>query len=276
MNVFLRQGDKPLVEACSPVQTNESEAFSVVTTRPTHNTGEMQALIEALFWLSSFVEQNILQASNNVLFTVDSLYVKGLIEDKFVARENRVLATLLRHMRGVTKKRSQLHIRWVRGRTGDMGNSIADSLADTGTLTELQHRWWRRWPPNGGWEEEVFAQKVVSIQRETTPCEDARRLRLDRPGGLAPRFDPSSHELIAALGSVTTATATSAIKWGAARCRKLRLQPGDPAKTELQKQMFGVSTRKRPLESSELFHRSVSSTTSDATKAGRSAVQRGN
>ena len=161
------------------------------TTRPTHNTGEMQALIEALFWLSSFVEQNILQASNNVLFTVDSLYVKGLIEDKFVARENRVLATLLRHMRGVTKKRSQLHIRWLRGRTGDMGNSIADSLADTGTLTELQYRWWRRWPPNGGWEEESLRTK----SRKHSEGDNTLRRRTSPPTGQAQWTSPPDSTL---------------------------------------------------------------------------------
>ena len=37
------------------------------------------------------------------MITVDSLYVKGLVDDKFVGRENKVLTTLLRHMWGVTK-----------------------------------------------------------------------------------------------------------------------------------------------------------------------------
>ena len=47
-----------------------------------------------------------------------------------MARENSALATLLCHMWKVTKKKLQLHIRWVRGHTGDVGKSIADALAD--------------------------------------------------------------------------------------------------------------------------------------------------
>ena len=39
---FPRQGDKPIVEACGPVQTNESAAFYVGATRTTNNTGEIR------------------------------------------------------------------------------------------------------------------------------------------------------------------------------------------------------------------------------------------
>ena len=73
-------------------------------TRATNNTAEMQALIEALFWLSNCVEQKRLPSSSKVMTTVDSLYVKGLIDEKFVARESRALAMLLYHMWKVTKK----------------------------------------------------------------------------------------------------------------------------------------------------------------------------
>ena len=46
------------------------------------------------------------------MITVDSLHVKGLVKDKFVARENSVRQ--LRHMWRLTR----LNIRWVRGHTG--------------------------------------------------------------------------------------------------------------------------------------------------------------
>ena len=42
-----------------------------------------------------------------------------------------MLATLLGHMWRLTRKRLQLHIRWVRGHTGDVRNTIADRLADS-------------------------------------------------------------------------------------------------------------------------------------------------
>ena len=68
----------------------------------------------------------------------------------------------------MTKQILRLHIRWIRGHSGDVGNGIADRLADEGTRRELQHRWWRRCPLSVGWDEEGFIKKVVSIQRETT------------------------------------------------------------------------------------------------------------
>ena len=62
-------------------------------------TAEMQGVIETLFWLNTCVERGTLHADNDVLITVDSLFVKGLVDEKFIARDNRVLhlATLLSH-----------------------------------------------------------------------------------------------------------------------------------------------------------------------------------
>ena len=104
-----------MVEACGPVQISKGEKFYIDATRVTSNTAEMHGVIEALFWLDTCVERRTLYANEDVLITVDSLHVKGLIDEKFIARENRVLATLLCHMWKVTKQRVRLHIRWIRG-----------------------------------------------------------------------------------------------------------------------------------------------------------------
>ena len=130
-----------MVEACGPAQIKTGENFHIGATRVTNNKAEIQGVIEALFWLNTCVERETLHVNNDVLNTVDSLYVKGLIEEKFVARENRVFATLLRHMWKVTWESVRLHIRWIRGHSGDVANSIADRLADAGTRQELRHQW---------------------------------------------------------------------------------------------------------------------------------------
>ena len=75
--------------------------------------------------LSELVCGRTLQPDADVLFTI-SRYVKGLNEEKFTARENTVLATLLEHMWKVTEQRLRLRIRWIRGHSGDVGNGIAD------------------------------------------------------------------------------------------------------------------------------------------------------
>ena len=111
----------------------------------------------------------------------------------------------------LTKERRRLHIRWIRGHSGDVGNSIADRLSDAGTRQERQHRWWRRTPLSGGWDEEGFIKKVVSVQREreTTVCQEALETRWTGPTHF-PRTDTASHKFIPALGTLTTA-----IVWGA-------------------------------------------------------------
>ena len=110
------------------------------------------------------MEQKGLPSFSKVMMTVDSLHVKGLIDEKFVARENRALAASLCHLWIVTKKKLQLHIRWVRGHTGDVGNSIAHELADLGTRLEAQYRWWKRVQRMGEWEEDVLKAKMMSLQ----------------------------------------------------------------------------------------------------------------
>ena len=87
----------------------------------------------------------------------------------------------------LTKKRPQQHFRWLRSSTDDVRNIIADRLADCGTQPALQLPWWRR-TPKGGWEEEAFVAKIVSFQRETTPCAGAFPVYVARPSGCPNRL----------------------------------------------------------------------------------------
>ena len=76
---------------------------------------------------------------------------------------NKVLATLLRHMRRLTGQLLRLHIRWIRGHTGDVGTTIADRLAECSTQPAVQHLWWRGGPVEGRWEEDAFVAQIVSF-----------------------------------------------------------------------------------------------------------------
>ena len=98
-----------MVEACGLVQLVEGGEYYVGAIRATNNTAEIQGLIEALFWLNTCVEQKFLPISSKVMVTMDSLYVKGLIDEKFVARENRALAILHCHMWRAMKKKNNDH-----------------------------------------------------------------------------------------------------------------------------------------------------------------------
>ena len=77
MTVYPRHGDETPVEACGPMQISANAEFYVGATRATNTTGEMQGLIEVLFWLNICVEQGLIQAYSAVISTVDSLCAKG-------------------------------------------------------------------------------------------------------------------------------------------------------------------------------------------------------
>ena len=55
-----------------PVQTNEYGKHWVGATGATNNT-EMQAMIEAFYWLNSGIECKIYSSSNKVMITVNSI-----------------------------------------------------------------------------------------------------------------------------------------------------------------------------------------------------------
>ena len=146
-------------------------------TRATNNTAEMQAMIGALYLVYSGIEGKIFSSSTKVMITVDSLYVKGLIDEKFVARENKAIAMLLYRLWKVVREKVRLTIRWVRGHSGDVGNTIADELADKGTRLEEKHRWWKRIQQMGNWDEFIFREKLKKLEKGKTLSEKARRIQ---------------------------------------------------------------------------------------------------
>ena len=136
-------------------------------TRSTNSTAEMQAMIEALHWLNSCIEGKLYSPSTKVLITVDSLYVKGLIDEKFVARENKAIAMLLCLWWKVVEGKVTLVIRWVGGHAGDVENTIAYELAEMGTRPGETNRWWKRIQPMRNWDELTFRKKLDKLKKCT-------------------------------------------------------------------------------------------------------------
>ena len=112
-----------MVEACGPVRIAEGGEHHVGAIRATNGTAEMQALIGALFWLNSCVEQDNLPTFSNVMMSVDSLYVKGLIDEKIVAMETQNAGnTALSHVESGSEK---------------SGNFTCDGYGDTLVTWEI-------------------------------------------------------------------------------------------------------------------------------------------
>ena len=82
-----RLEEKPMIEACGPVQISKAEELYIGATRVTDNTARDAVLADELV---SCVERGTLHADDGVLITVDSLFVKGLIDEKFTARARHV------------------------------------------------------------------------------------------------------------------------------------------------------------------------------------------
>ena len=70
-----------------------------------------------------------------VMVTVDSLHVKGLIDQKCIARGNKTIALLLCHLWKMVKDKVSITIRWARGHSGD-AVSAEDKNSSVGKIDE--------------------------------------------------------------------------------------------------------------------------------------------
>ena len=67
----------------------------------------------------------------------DSKYAMGIAQGLFFPRENMLMAKLLRHLYGVVQRVFDVSLCWTKGHDGDLGNVLADTLANEGCAVEL-------------------------------------------------------------------------------------------------------------------------------------------
>ena len=67
----------------------------------------------------------------------DSKYAMGIAQGLFFPRENVLMAKLLRHLYGVVQRVFDVSLCWAKGHDGDLGNVLADTLANEGCAVEL-------------------------------------------------------------------------------------------------------------------------------------------
>ena len=130
------------------------------------------------------------------MVTVDSLYVKGLIDQKFTARENKAIAMLLYHL-----------LKVVKNKVNQETLLLMNELPDLGTRLDKNPRWWKRKHPMGDWEESSFQVKLKKLKEKV---QNAKALWVQWDGEVNfPRSDPP------ALKTITEAVSQSAKKWSA-------------------------------------------------------------
>ena len=73
MENYRKGSDLPLSLHADQFRRNEDAEFWVGATRATNNTAEMQALIGALYWLNSGIEDKSVSDDMKIIVTVESL-----------------------------------------------------------------------------------------------------------------------------------------------------------------------------------------------------------
>ena len=147
-----------------PVVLDTSSSLYTGATRLTNNTAEMSALIEICWFLLTIHTPRpncvnrrrhlAMRTGDKVIIHPDSKYAMGIAQGLFIPRENVLMAKLLRHLYGVVQKVFDVSLRWTRRHDGDIGNLLADSLAQDGCAAEHPHD--RDFMPSN-WDAEEFA-----------------------------------------------------------------------------------------------------------------------
>ena len=120
--------------------TNLKEAMTgakgfVGTTKKSNNTAEAQAVVEVLLFLLTQLEAErpVLEPRAKIIIHSDSKYVVDSIRNGSRALRNVLIRDYLIHLWKRTREAYDIEIVWVRGHDNDVGNELADKLADEGS-----------------------------------------------------------------------------------------------------------------------------------------------
>lgn len=121
--------DDPIIEARGGVQLDINLEGYCGAVRHSRAVAELDAAFELCAYLLSKLEQArspsrqkqewTLQRGDTVAIRPDTQYVIGIMEGKFIPRDNVVLAHLFRHMFRQLSKQVQTRIIWTKGHADD-------------------------------------------------------------------------------------------------------------------------------------------------------------
>ena len=78
-----------------------------------------------------------MRTGDKVIIHPDCKYAMSIAQGLFFPRENVLMAKLLRHLYGVVQRVFDVSLCWTKGHDGDLGNVLADTLANEGCAAEL-------------------------------------------------------------------------------------------------------------------------------------------
>ena len=152
-----------------PMSLDPSCQYFVGATVISNGTAELQAMVEALFFLLSEglcrrrrvgQEQHIC-LGDSIILHPDASYVVGLCNNVFAIRENIVLARLVKHLWKVVSRYFMLECYWTKSHAKDEANNYVDRLADLGTQSSYVTSFHSRLSVTSSeWEELDFLASV--------------------------------------------------------------------------------------------------------------------
>ena len=114
-------------ESFGPVEVNPNSEDFIGAERLTNNTGELSAVARVLTTVAA-----VQHLPSTLIIHYDSQYAANVTQGLWSVRRNRCLAGLARKKYCEVKQKCQIEWRWIKGHSGNMGNELADRLADRG------------------------------------------------------------------------------------------------------------------------------------------------
>ena len=241
--------DDAILTRRGPVVLNAESKMFTGATRLTNNTAEMSALIEVCWFLLAIHAPHpncvnnrrhmAMRTGDKVFIHPDSKYAIGVVQGLFFPRENVLMAKLLRHLYGVVQRVFDVSLCWTKGHDGDLGNVLADTLANEGCAMEFPVD--RDFVPSD-WNAEEFTNVLAeSDLNQTIPVHEllgahVQRLKqLERQRRRAAEAQYATQPVRAplprpscTLGDTTLAVSEASHKFGRRRVvRPVRLPPED-------------------------------------------------
>ena len=187
-----------------------------------------------------------MRTGDKVIIHPDSKYAMGIAQGLFFPRENVLMSKLLRHLYGVVQKVFDVSLRWTRGHDGDIGNLLADTLANEGCAAEIPFD--RDFVPSY-WDAEEFTNVLAEndlnqtiLVHEIMGAHVKRIKQLERQKRRETEEQTTTQPVRApqprpscTLGDLTLAVAEAGHKFGRRRVEKpVRLPPEDEDKRLLR------------------------------------------
>ena len=135
--IYRHEDDELIEQLYGPVELNPKSSFYMNAEVGSNNTAELSALGECLYWILEYGTLDRYPGSLHVLY--DSEYAYKSMVGLYNGEKNVSLCQLVRLLyKEASKKRpASLFFSHVKGHSGNVGNDMADHLANRGAAGEL-------------------------------------------------------------------------------------------------------------------------------------------